>query len=206
MLILAFVAIYGIYYRQFLKNRMWPILLFVLFSLITELIGGYYLYFNSQKHVNSYVYNVFTLLEYALISYYLWSQNKNKYIGFVIFAAGFIIYFKIANEILNPQTQIFNFNLLFLSSLVFVSIALLKLFKLLNYEKNILLYPHFWILAGIVFYYAGFFFLSNFINMIYEKNQELAKSIWPVNYILNAIYYSLILKGFVCQLNLAKRS
>lgn len=86
----------------------------------------------------------------------------------------------------------------------FVLYAIVYLSQLLRSDENVLANPHFWVVTGILFFHAGFFFLSGFVNYISQKDLELARKLYSINHIINIFYYSLITYGFVCQRRLAR--
>lgn len=89
----------------------------------------------------------------------------------------------------------------------FSSILSLVYFKqLLDSDVNVVKNPNFWIVTGILFFNAGFFFLSGFVSYLSQKDLELARKLFSINHLLNIIYYSLVAYGFICQRRLAKSS
>lgn len=88
----------------------------------------------------------------------------------------------------------------------FILFSVLFFKQLLLSNDDIIDKPDFWYVTGILFFNAGFFFLSGFINFISEKDSNLASKLYSINHILNIIYYSLITYGFICQRRLAKSS
>lgn len=173
---------------------------FVLISFCSEVIGFYTLEQSNGKEVNINVYKLYLLLECLIFGYYFsFLLRKYKQVIALSFSILFIL-----------EITFFSFNFISFHKTYLISIFFKFLFatsylkQCLNLEDNILQNPHFWIVTGILFFNAGFFFLSGFINYISQKDIELARKLFTINHIINIIYYSLITYGFVCQRRLAR--
>lgn len=176
--------------------------LYILISFLVEIGGIYTMRISHHYTINNFLYNIYTLIEVILVLFYfkyiLNASFYKKHFYLFIILLFFGNLYLITSSII-PQNQMF---LLSLSFFIFLALAYLK--QLLLSKDEISRNPHFWIVMGILFFNAGFFFLSGFLNFISKKDEILASKLFSINHILNMIYYSLVTYGFICQRNLAK--
>lgn len=147
------------------------------------------------------MFNFFCLLEYGFYAY-LFSDNINNtklkkgirysigfYTAFTIFA---IIFIRSIYEF-NSETRVVESFLLVFCSLLYFN----ELSKSLSTEKlNILKIPMFWISIGILFYFAGNFFLFLF----YREISQISSTLWSLHSIVNIITNFLFMISFLCRL------
>ncbi len=204
MTILSVCMLVGLAFFSVSQKPVKLIFIYVFITFIVEWIGFYSLQISEQKTVNNQIYKLHTLLEFIIISSYFYFIIINKIlkkiilwlIPIVLISLIIIIYWKIL-----PMHRMFLISIFFF---VFYSILYFK--QLLDSDNNILSNPNFWIVTGILFFNAGFFFLSGFVTYISEKDRLLATKLFSINHLLNIVYYSLITYGFICQRRLAKSS
>lgn len=177
---------------------------YIFVTFIVEIIGMYSLKFASIKHISIPIYNIYTLLEFLLFSLYFQNILQSKKIkSFIFFTIPVILLVLIVMITFELISQ----NKMFLITIIFYVIYSILYFRdLLYQEKNVFENPNFWIVTGILFFNAGFFFLTGFISYISSNNNILASKLFTINYLLNIIYYSLVTYGFICQRRLAKSS
>ena len=189
--------------KSFDKKNIY-ILIYVGINIVVEITGGYYLYFSTTKTIISHLYNYQAILEIVLLGGYfqifLDSNFLKKIITFLKVAIPIIcLYF----EFFSKQNQFANYQYFIISNFIFVILSIVGFRQLLE-KQEIINDPNFWIITGILFFNAGFFFLSGFINYISSKDLELARKLFIINHLLNIIYYSLITYGFICQRRLVR--
>jgi hypothetical protein len=175
----------------------------ILCTFFVEWIGFYSLYLGPKKQINTIIYSIFNPLEFSLIGAYFYSiieiKKQQKYILIIILIV-------VLTEITGSFFKLSMFRLLMIAYFFSSVFSLFYLKKLLDEEANILQNPNFWIVTGILFFNAGFFFLSGFVTYVSQRDLQLAQKLFSINHLLNIIYYSLITYGFICQRNLAKSS
>lgn len=204
MILLFCTAIIGVFNFSKFTPPIKFISIYVIICFITELVGFYTLINSNGKQVNINIYKLYSFVEYVLIGTYFFLIIDSKKVK-----NGIIIWFITAIFL---QILIIIFNLLPFHKAYLISISLKIIYaiifhkQLLDTEESILSNPNFWIVTGILFFNAGFFFLSGFIMYISSKNLELASKLFSINHLLNIIYYSLVAYGFICQRRLAKSS
>lgn len=202
MAILSLCTLIGLLFLPNFKNSHRVFLGYVAVTFIVEWIGAYNLYISQNRHIDFNIYYIYTVLNFILIIIYFSQIIHNKWIKIitmwimpmvVVIMIGLIYWMGISVH------KLFLINVFF-----FVLYAIVYLAQLLRSDGNILLNPHFWIVTGLLFFHAGFFFLSGFINYLSQKDIKLATQLYSINHVLNIIYYSLITYGFVCQRRLAR--
>ena len=204
MSILSICFLTGLMYYKYLKMSIRIFLVYVIISFIVEWLGVYSLYISQYKKINFEVYYLYTTLNFVIISTYFYQIiNRQRFKLIILWIIPFTVLVMIG---LIYWKEILVHKLLLINVFFFVLYAILYFSQLLRSNENVLASPHFWIVTGILFFHAGFFFLSGFINYISSKDLELAKKLFSINHILNIIYYSLVTYGFICQRRLARLS
>lgn len=210
LLILTISFCVGLLLVREFSHTLRLILIYVLITLIVEILGYYSLELSSSKLVNINLYNIYALLYLGLLSLYFHALldkiNKSKFLTFmtIIFALYFfsqILYY------LNNYNQIkVNFRLILAANFILSLYSFLYFRQILKIDNLFTSEPNFWIVTGILFYNVGTFFLFGLITFVSLKNVNLAQKLYSINHVLNIIYYSLITYGFICQRRLAKSS
>ncbi len=178
--------------------------LYVVLTLIIELIGYYCLYFSLERKVNVYLYNVYIPIGFSLLSLFFYLIVKSQFIKRIIFLViPIIVSVNIFFIIQSPKPELNRGLFLYLKGLLIIY-SIIYLHQIINSEESISSNSNFWVVTGIIFFYSGYFFLSGFIDYISKNNLQLAQKLFILNPLLNIIYYSLITYGFICQRRLAK--
>lgn len=133
-----------------------------------------------------YVLSVFTIVEYSVFAYFLYSIIENKFfritilvstLGFYLFV---IIYFL--------STDYFSFDSISASieSIFIVSFCILFLFDQLNKPQVIFIYQDasFWFVTGLMVYLSGTLFL--FI-LATELDKSVRHNFWKINLFANIV-------------------
>ncbi len=203
MSILSICLLTGILHYKYFE---FPIKIFfycILFAFIVEWFGFYSLYLSSDKRINSLIYAIYNPLEFTIIGlyfYYIVNAKKTKKLFILLIIL--VVLIEVTSTILK-----FSMFKTLMIAFFFSSILSLVYFKqLLDSDVNVVKNPNFWIVTGILFFNAGFFFLSGFVSYLSQKDLELARKLFSINHLLNIIYYSLVAYGFICQRRLAKSS
>lgn len=186
--------------NSYLHLKTKNILLYVLLSVIIEIIGCYYLYFSSGKRIFNFGFQLFTIFEFLIFSLYFekitFSKIIKKIIKLIIFPVILIYLFSFFGSI---KVNFYNYQITTISNILFTIYSILFLKELLDRNVNIQIMADFWVVIAILFYNSCFFFLSAFLNYILLKDKELGKNLFQINHFLNIIYYSLFAYSFFLQ-------
>lgn len=177
---------------------------YVLITFFVEWYGVYSLYISSEKKVATSVYSIYVPLSFLILSIFFVEIINNQTLKRIItilvpIIAPLTFYFMYYG---NPT--MINFKIYLIVNFLLCLYAISYFKEFLETQSEFYSNPYFWIVAGILFFNAGFFFLSGFINHISEKDTILARKLFRFNHLLNIIYYSFITYSFICQRRLAK--
>lgn len=199
--VLYLCALIGLYYRSAQKEGMKYLLWVVCCAVIVESIGLYYL--KVLRQVAGLVFAIFQPIEYALMAFFFISIIKSPTVSKLIkLSIPLVLIWNVINSLFFQSSKELNTYVLLVVSLLFCGWAVTYLLQLLNnFNDEISLWrnPYFWACTGVLFFYAGSFFLTCFISFILKNDKETANQIWPINHVLNIIMYSLYAYGFICQ-------
>lgn len=79
----------------------------------------------------------------------------------------------------------------------FSSFLIFELFRKKSQELfNI---ASFWISTGLLFFYAGSFFIMGILNYLLKNDKNTATQLFLINQLLNFLLYSLYIVGFLCK-------
>ncbi|MGX5852465.1 hypothetical protein ACWKW6_02425 [Dyadobacter jiangsuensis] len=177
------------------------ILLWLVFvTLIIEGIGTYYL--NVLHKPAGLAYRIYQPIEYVLMAAYFFHIISFVRARTVILVSMLIIVvLNIINILVESDNKLFGTYTFLLAAISLSVWSIIYFYQLIQEAeiKNPARNPDFWICTGILFFYAGTFFLMGFINYIYKNNPKLAQELYVINHLLNCILYGMITYGFICQ-------
>ncbi|MGG7666496.1 hypothetical protein [Dyadobacter sp. BHUBP1] len=190
----------GIFLKKALPQKLQLLFWLVLVTLIVEGIGTYYL--NVLRRPAGLAYRLYQPVEYLLMAAYFFHIISFAKVRTVILASiPIIVITNIINILVESDNRLFG-TYSFLTSAILLSVWSIIYFYQLIQEaeiRNPARNPDFWICTGILFFYAGTFFLMGCINYIYKNNTKLAQELYVINHLLNCILYGMITYGFICQ-------
>lgn len=140
---------------------------------------------NSKDKVLIYaILSIFTIIEYSIFSYFLYSVIDNKIfrtiilvstVGFFLFA---IYYF------FNSKYNSFDSLSASIGSILIVAYCIFYLFDQLNKPQVMFIYqdPSFWFVVGLMVYLSGTLFLFIQAN---ELDAQVRKDFWKINLFAN---------------------
>lgn len=199
--VLYLSASIGLYYRSAQIGGMKYLLWIVWSAAVVESIGLYYL--KVLKQVAGLLFAVYQPIEYALMALFFIFIIQNTLINKLIkISIPVVLIWNIINSLFFQGIKELNTYVLLVVSLLFCTWVIIYLLQLLNnFDNETILWknPYFWACSGILFFYAGSFFLTCFISFILKNDKETANKIWPINHLLNIVMYSLYAYGFICQ-------
>ncbi|MDI1234735.1 MAG: hypothetical protein PSX81_10675 [bacterium] len=147
------------------------------------------------------MFNIFSILEYGFYAYLFYSNinNRNWRKG-IYYSIWFFSAFTIFAVIFIRSIYEFNSEVRVVESLFLVFCSLLYFSQLSNtliFERTkIFKIPMFWISIGVLFYFAGNFFLFLFFREI----SQISPTIWSLHSVVNIITNSLFMISFLCRL------
>lgn len=195
----------GLFLRKALPLKLKILLWLVLLTLIVEGVGTYYL--KILGTTASIVYRIYQPMEYTLIAVYFFHITRfSRQKTIILISVPIIVILNTINIFVETGSRLFG-TYTFLLAAILLSMWSISYFYQLTQEseiKNPAHSPDFWTCTGILFFYAGTFFLMGFINYIYGNNPKLAQELYIVNHLLNCILYGMITYGFVCQAKFQK--
>ncbi len=169
------------------------------FSIMTELVSDY---FRSFAETDRYTpYHFYIPIEYCLVTLYFSRLLQIAWLRklllitipvFIIFSIIISTYFQGINEL--PSWQ---YNT---EGTLIIIWCVISLFNLpINPEVNILKTFQFWFCIAFMIMFSGQFFLNGFFNPLKNTNPEITKNLIFIYYVLNYLFYTLIIFGLLCS-------
>jgi len=180
------------------RNKIWKSqILFLMAVSAIELTGRYYRIVIQQN--NSWIYNLYLLLEMGFVNAIFYAFFKNYVSGRLYVIAGatlFIIIYII--EITNHGISGFNVISDTLISVHFCICSLLFYYQLLKSDRyeQLSKLPSFWWVNGILFFYFGSVACDLFFTQLFAIPNNLRSDIYVI---LNLLIYSSWSYAFLCR-------
>jgi hypothetical protein len=159
--------------------------LFVIFSFLIDT-----LLLNLDPVANrTIIYNVlsaFTLIEYTVFSYVLYSIIDNRVFRIIIWASSGIFFLFSIFYFFTVKNNTFDSLPASIESILIVTFSIFYLFDQMNKPQVIFIYqePNFWFVVGFIIYFSGTLFL--FIQAS-NLTKEVRDNFWKINYFCNII-------------------
>tara|TARA_R110002124_G_scaffold283339_1_gene459237 strand:- start:21 stop:656 length:636 start_codon:yes stop_codon:yes gene_type:complete len=191
----------ALYYRKALNGDLKPIFWLLILSVITEAIGAYYLLMG-ERVVNNKIFHIYQPLEYiALALFFINVVENHKFkqiirISIPIVTLAHIlnsVYFQNLNQPPSNGFLLTSFFVCIWSMLFYYSILTIET------EKKIWRNSNFIMGTGILFFYAGAFFVMGLIQIVSQYDIALGKRLFNINHVLNILMYSLFTYGIICK-------
>ncbi|HEV8081903.1 MAG TPA: hypothetical protein VGP55_01805 [Chitinophagaceae bacterium] len=198
--ILLVIAVVLAYINSKNDKRLVIICWLLFFSIMTESASDYFRSFAETKRYTP--YHFYIPIEYCLVTFYLsgllqisWLKKllKISILFFIIFSVIISIYLQEINEFPSWQYNI--------EGTLIIIWCVISLFNLpLNPDMNIFKTFQFWFCIAFMVMFSGQFFMNGFFNSLKNTNPELIKKlIFIVYYVLNYLFYTLIIFGLLCS-------
>lgn len=148
-----------------------------------------------MKHITLYLlFNLFNIVEYGLITYYIYRLVKNGAFKTVMIAlsAAFILLagFRMARS----SNDTFDSLSLTLESIFLIIYSIYYLFEQMRSPDHLFFYsiPDFWIIVGVLLYFSGTFFINIYAqSMIKDESFQFQyQLINPAFYILKNVLFA----------------
>jgi hypothetical protein len=195
----------GLSLRKALPQKLQILFWLVLVTLIVEGVGTYYL--NVLHKPAGLAYRIYQPIEYVLIAAYFFNITSFVRVRTAILVSiPIIVVLNIINILVESDKKLFGTYTFLLAATLLSMWGIIYFYQLIQEAeiKNPARNPDFWICTGILFFYAGTFFLMGFINYIYKNNPKLAQELYVINHLLNCILYGMVTYGFICQVRYQK--
>ena len=201
-LILCFCSLFvclflALYQRKYLTGNFRWLFWLICFTCVAESVG----LFLMMNHTNNgFVFHILQPIEYALIALFYrdsFSEIRTQKIV-VVSIVGFFIFCLVDTLTLEPLSTP-NSNQFLIEAILLIGWSTYYLRQILHRENYLPLrsIPEFWISTGILFFYAGAFFLMGLLNYLTKADLPLAKRLFFINHLLNVILYGLYIIGFI---------
>ena len=189
----------GMRYRH-LPDYIKTICLWLLFSLVTEIIVSDILTFALDKQ-NVIYYNFYTIFEFSFLALFFYQASKIQLLKKVILViTPIFIAFCLLDMAVLEGWQVLNAFSLGISSILLMSLILVLFFETSN-DLNLTFMeqsPVFWILIGLLLYFASTFFLYIFVNKMVSTDPKVADQLWDLN------SYALLVRNFIFCVGILK--
>lgn len=172
-----------------------PIFLIVSVSFVTEIINVVYA---SSNINNFYIFHLFTILEFILISFFYILFFK-KYLRPVFLLLPIPVFLIVAfidyriNGVDSMDSLSASVEALLLS--MYALFSFLFVMRKLLFE-SLLSEPFFWINSGVLFYFSGGLLVFAFSNYFLATELSNHSALWSIPQLLNILYNILISIGF----------
>lgn len=198
-LLLAIASAFA-YIRSKNDKRLEIICWLLFFSIVTESVSDYFRSFAEKKRYIP--YHFYIPIEYCLVTFYFSRLLQIAWLKklliisipiFIIFSIIISTYFQGINEL--PSWQ---YNT---EGTLIIIWCVISLFNLpMNPDVNIFKTFQFWFCIAFMIMFSGQFFMNGFFNALKNTNPEVTKKlIFIVYYVLNYLFYTLIIFGLLCS-------
>ncbi len=169
------------------------------FSIITESVSEYFRFYAEAKRYSP--YHFYIPIEYCLVTFYFSKLIQNVVLKklmlisipvFVLLSTIISIYLQGINDFPSWQYNI--------EGTLIIIWCVISLFNLpLNPNLNIFKTFQFWFCIAFMIMFAGQFFLNGFFNPLKNTNPEVKDKLIFIYYILNYLFYTLLIFGLLCS-------
>lgn len=161
---------------------MWVIFIFCLISIFFDLFLTYSIWAVEHKY---FIWNLFSIVEYAFITYFFYIIIKHRFIRILIlgFSLFYLLYFLLNSKTDNNQ---FNSELSAIESVVILTLSLSYFMIIMRptSEPVNIFTPVFLIVVGLLLFVSSTLFLFIIANRLSEKEMN---QYWSINYYANIL-------------------
>ncbi len=184
----------GFIKKKYFNNAEKVLLCLTALSFITETIA---LILNERNMNNMYVYRIYTVLEFALISlFYILILSSSRFKPFIIATISFFTVFGIY-DFLNHSDTMDNIATT-MESIIVIIYSILGFHSMLKnpVHTRVRSIPLFWFNSAFLLYFAGNLFLFIFCSYILRHHHRTFNELWGIHSVMNILFYVLISVGF----------
>ncbi|MDO6433778.1 hypothetical protein Q4E93_24445 [Flavitalea sp. BT771] len=196
----SFIASLSVYFYERISVylRLFP--LFLLITLIVELIG---LHYSNQGKPPIPLYNFFGVFEFLFYMYVLREIIQSKTVKKIILHTAWLYVLMVAVNFIfiQPITSFGSINYA-LSCLLITIICIYYFFELFqsSHSVNLVRQPAFWICAGLLFFYCCTFPVFGMLNFLKKAPDIIRKNFQFIILLLNVFLYSSFTIAFLCRI------
>ena len=204
-LVISFLAGTTVYFQRDVKLylRLFP--LFLLLTIIVELIAAYYV--RIYKSYPTTLYSLFTSFEFLFYAYALMEIINNRRMKKIFFyVAGLYLTLVILNFLFVQKTSSFTSVTYVLGSVLIVAGSIYYFYEQFQLPESVNLarQPAFWICSGLLFYYCCGFPVYGPWNFLKSVPYFIQKNLYVFVVLLNVFLYSSFTIAFLCRLRIRK--
>jgi hypothetical protein len=177
-----------VFFLFYKRNRsLWVKVLF-LYVIFSFLVDTLLLRLDTVSH-RTIIYNVlsaFTLIEYSVFAYVLYSIIDNRIFRAIILASSAVFFVFAIFYFLTVKNNTFDSLPASIESILIVAFSIFYLFDQMSKPQVIFIYqePNFWFVVGFIIYFSGTLFL--FIQAS-NLTKEVRDNFWKINLFSNII-------------------
>jgi len=166
------IGLYIFFWKRL--NKVYPLLIIIIYSLIEFLTNLVSDELRSQRSQLVILYSFFTIVEYALFACFFYLLISNIKIRKIIIVASIAFMIFSCCYFLFVKYRFLDSVPIGVETILVLTYAFYYLFEQLEPTTNSLIYQryHFWLVAGIMIYLAGSFFIYIFANQVDNKTRH----------------------------------
>ncbi len=140
----------------------------MVYSLVTELVNFVMSY--DHHYTSFFNFNLFGIVEYCLLTYYIRSRIRNKTLkSLILILSGLFLIvsiIRISSHYFNTYDSLSNG----LESILLIIYSIFYFFEQISKPSHIFFYaiPEFWIIVAILLYFSGTFFIDTYAQGLIE--------------------------------------
>lgn len=201
---LTICMLVALYLRNELTDNFRWLFWLICFTWAAESLG---LYLMLNLRNNHFVFHVLQPVEYTLLSLFFQQSFTKPSVKRLVSASiiGFVAFCLIDTLLLESLSAPNSYSFA-VEAVLLIGLSAYYLYQLLQSESYVPLrsIPEFWVSAGVLFFYAGAFFLMGLLNYLTKTDYQLARRLFFINHLLNIILYGLYAVGFVWKAHQVK--
>jgi hypothetical protein len=186
---------FSIKYRRALNKQLSALFLYLVISIITELIG------TLTGKTNIIISLLFTITEYLLIAYIFWLELERKKFRLIIYIFSVLFFILTLYSVLLFNNPNLADDILTTSeSVILITLGILYFYKIftdLDIPK-LTNYYFFWVNSAFLLYFSTALFLFLFKSYIKTIEPELGRFLWGIHLIIN-ITSNILLSIGICK-------
>lgn len=146
----------------------WVIFIYLAYCAANESVNAYLTYF--RHTINYFFFNVFTIVEYTLLTYYIYRLIKNSVFKKVILVLSVAFYLLSIVLFLGSKEDTIDSIMASSEFILLIVFSIYYLFEQMRKPDHIFFYaiPEFWIIVAILLYFSGTFFLFTYAQSLIE--------------------------------------
>lgn len=173
---------------------------FLILTLMVELLGRYY---RLQSINNLLLFNLYSVIELSYFTYTLYLILKRAFILKLTFLIPTLC---LINIFFIQGSKTFHTYSYTLSVLVIVYLCVYYYYVTFKeaQAENLLREPSFWLVTGLLVFYATSLSVAGIMNYIAELPKEMIRLSRYILLSVNGIFYFILIIAFVCQIDFRK--